>query len=79
MTNGGHAQASTGIVLNAAGSFVTGSTIKVNNGPSTGANGHRYRRPSWPNPLLKVTTLLAPVTQLELKVAVTSPLMLLRQ
>jgi len=35
MTGGAHAQASTGIVLNAAGSSVTGSTIKVNNGPSS--------------------------------------------
>jgi hypothetical protein len=34
MTNAGHQKASTGIVLNAAGSLVTNSTIKVNNGPS---------------------------------------------
>jgi hypothetical protein len=37
MTNGGHAQASTGIVLNKAGSSVTGSTIKVSN--NSGATG----------------------------------------
>lgn len=34
MTNGGHAKASTGIVLNKAGSSVTGSTIKVSNNSS---------------------------------------------
>jgi len=38
MTGGGHAQASTGIVLNAAGSSVTGSTIRVNNGPGGGSD-----------------------------------------
>jgi len=32
MTNNNHAQNSTGIVLNAPGSFVTGSTIKMNKG-----------------------------------------------
>lgn len=39
MTNGGHAQTSTGIVLKAAGSSVTGSTIKVNNASSPNAIG----------------------------------------
>jgi len=39
MTGGGHQRASTGIVLNKAGSSVTGSTIKVNNGPG-GAGGN---------------------------------------
>jgi hypothetical protein len=36
MTNGGHAKNSTGIVLKAAGSSVTGSTIKVNDGVAPG-------------------------------------------
>lgn len=39
MTNGGHAQDSTGIVLNAPGSLVTGSTIKMNRGNSGNAIG----------------------------------------
>jgi hypothetical protein len=39
MTNAGHAQASTGIVLRAGGSSVTDSTIKVSNDAATGANG----------------------------------------
>jgi hypothetical protein len=34
MTNAGHAQASTGILLNKAGSLVTGSIIKVSNNSS---------------------------------------------
>jgi hypothetical protein len=34
MTNAGHARASTGIVIKAAGSSVTNSTIKVNDGPN---------------------------------------------
>jgi hypothetical protein len=33
-----HTQSSKGIVLNAAGSLVTNSTIKVNNGPGSGSN-----------------------------------------
>jgi hypothetical protein len=39
MTNGGHAQASTGIVLQAAGSSVTGSTISISNPSSPSAKG----------------------------------------
>jgi len=36
MTNASHAQNSAGIVLNAPGSFITGSTIKMNRGASVG-------------------------------------------
>jgi hypothetical protein len=36
MTNASHAQSSTGIVLNAPGSLVTGSTIKMNRGATSG-------------------------------------------
>jgi hypothetical protein len=36
MTNSNHAQNSAGIVLNAPGSFITGSTIKMNRGASVG-------------------------------------------
>jgi hypothetical protein len=39
MTNAGHAKASIGIVLNAAGSSVTGSTIYVSNPSSPSAKG----------------------------------------
>jgi hypothetical protein len=39
MTGGGHAKASTGILLNKAGSLVTGSTIKVNQASSSNAIG----------------------------------------
>jgi len=37
MTNASHTQNSTGIVLNAPGSLVTGSTIKMNRGASSGS------------------------------------------
>jgi hypothetical protein len=39
MTNAGHQQNSTGIVIRAAGSSVTNSTIKVNNDASAGGTG----------------------------------------
>jgi hypothetical protein len=38
MTNAGHAQASTGILLNKAGSFITGSTIKTNRATTASTN-----------------------------------------
>jgi hypothetical protein len=38
MTNGAHTQNSTGIVLNAAGSFITGSTIKLNRASAMNGN-----------------------------------------
>jgi hypothetical protein len=72
MTNGGHAQASTGINLQAPRSSVTGSTIKVSN--SRGCHRYQTSKLGRTHPLLTITSLLASVPELELTVALTSPL-----